>query len=230
MPDRPTLLLTRPARQAQAFLAALSAELGREPAHHISPVLQIAPVAFEDPGAPQALLFTSANGVSAFTSQHAAADRMAYCVGDSTAEAARAAGFVARSAAGDVDKLVERIIADLDPAAGPLVHISGDHVAGDLVEVLRNAGFDARRRVAYTQQPQSLDATARDLLRSGPVVAPLFSPRSAMIFAEQVAAIHPVDLTTIAISQDAAVEGVGLTLIAPEPSRKGMIAALRPHL
>ena len=55
MPDRPTLLLTRPARQAQAFLATLSAELGREPAHHISPVLRIAPVAFEDPGADEEL-------------------------------------------------------------------------------------------------------------------------------------------------------------------------------
>lgn len=230
MPDRPTLLLTRPARQAQAFLSELSAALGHEPDHHVSPVLRIVPTAFEDPGDVQALVFTSANGVSAFASQHAAAGRTAYCVGDSTAQAAAAAGFAARSAAGDVDKLVARAITDLSPAAGPLVHISGDHVAGDLVAVLRRAGFDASRQVAYTQQPQPLDATARNLLCTVPVVAPLFSPRSALIFAGQVATIHPTDLTTVAISQDAAVEGIGLTLIAPEPSRRGMIAALRPLL
>jgi uroporphyrinogen-III synthase len=71
-------------------------------------------------------------------------------VGDATAQAARAAGFAdVRSADGDVSALAALARRTLAPDAGKLVHIGGDHIAGDLAGELRAAGFTIERRIAY---------------------------------------------------------------------------------
>lgn len=98
----------------------------------------------------QAIIFTSTNGVHAFPDTRGARDRTILTVGDATAEAARAAGFTdVRSADGDVAALAALAKRELDPGKGKLIHIAGDHVAGDLGGELRAAGFQIERRLAY---------------------------------------------------------------------------------
>lgn len=103
----------------------------------------------------QAIIFTSINGVHAFPDTIGARHRTILTVGDATADAAREAGFTdVRSADGDVVALAALVKRDLDPAKGKLIHIAGDHVAGDLGGDLRAAGFSVERRLAYASVPR----------------------------------------------------------------------------
>jgi uroporphyrinogen-III synthase len=133
--------------------ASQTAELvrarGAEPI--VAPLLTIVPCAYNTSteGA-QALLFTSSNGVRAFPDARGARDRLVLAVGETTAQTAREAGFAdVRVAGGDVTALAELARTTLDPAKGKLIHIAGDHVAGDLGGALRASGFEVERRLAY---------------------------------------------------------------------------------
>lgn len=123
--------------------------LGAEPI--LAPLLSIIPCAYDTNVADaQALLFTSANGVRAFPDARRLQAKPVLTVGDATAEAARKAGFTdIRSADGDVSALAALARATLRPGAGKLVHIGGEHLAGDLAGELRAAGFAVERRIAY---------------------------------------------------------------------------------
>ncbi len=128
----------------------------------------------------QAILFTSTNGVRAFPDTRGARDRTVLTVGNATAEAAREAGFTdVRSADGDVGALAALVKRELDPAKGKLIHIAGDHVAGDLAGELGAAGFSIERRLAYASvAQQSLPKALR-----GPLDIVLFhSARAAETF------------------------------------------------
>ena len=74
-----------------------------------------------------------------------------------TAAAARAAGFAARSADGDVDDLAALVIAAHRPGAGAFLHVRGRHAAGDLVGRLAAAGVPARAAEIYDQAPRPID-------------------------------------------------------------------------
>lgn len=139
-----TRALSDAERTAERVLA-----LGAEPI--FAPLLTIIPCGYDtNVEDAQALLFTSANGVRAFPDTRRLHAKPVLTVGDATANAARDAGFSdVRSADGDVGALAALARATLKPNAGKLVHISGDHVAGDLVGELRAAGFTTERRVAY---------------------------------------------------------------------------------
>lgn len=117
----------------------------------VTPLLTIVPCRYDtNTEDAQAIIFTSPNGVRAFPDVRSARDRLVLTVGDATAEAAREAGFSdVRSADGDVRALAALARRALDPADGKLIHIAGDHAAGDLGGELRAAGFSVERRLAY---------------------------------------------------------------------------------
>lgn len=117
----------------------------------VAPLLTMVPCGYDtNTEGAQAIIFTSTNGVRAFPDVRGARDRTILTVGDATAEAAREAGFSdVRSADGDVNALAELAKRELDPVKGKLIHIAGDHVAGDLGGALRAAGFSVERRLAY---------------------------------------------------------------------------------
>jgi uroporphyrinogen-III synthase len=153
--------------------------LGAEPV--LAPLLTIAPQAFEaDLADVQALLFTSANGVRAFADAIQARHLRVLAVGDATAAEARNAGFPqVQSAAGDSEALAALAIEALNPQAGRVLHITGDHVAGDVVGALTKAGFTAERRIAYN----SVAATQLPSDLAGEIDTILFhSARAAEIF------------------------------------------------
>ncbi|MET4684148.1 uroporphyrinogen-III synthase [Brevundimonas faecalis] len=109
------------AQPGAARTAERLAALGFQPL--IQPLLTIRPLPqaldqAPDPATVAALAFTSPNGVEAFAALTPLwRDRPVFAVGDATAEAARAVGFLdARSAAGDIHALARLIAAT--PRAG----------------------------------------------------------------------------------------------------------------
>ena len=187
------LLVTRPDEDASATIAALEA-LGHEAI--AAPLLTIHPIA--DAAIPeeawQAILITSANGARAIAG-HSDFEKLksipVLTVGAASAEAAREAGFVSVvSAEGNVELLVELVASELDPLAGPLLHVAGSVTAGDLKGGLEAQGFNVVRVVLYeAQAAKHLPEAAREALAAGTVDGVLFySPRTAASFAALVKA------------------------------------------
>jgi uroporphyrinogen-III synthase len=182
----------------------------------VAPLLTIVPCAYDtNTEGAQALLFTSSNGVRAFPDVAGARDRVVLTVGGATAAAARAAGFTdVRSAGGDVNSLAALAKAALDPGKGKLIHIAGDHVAGDLGGALRAAGFEVERRLAFASVAANvlpdafkapLDIVLFHSARAAETFVRLGAPNaSAMIaacFSPAVAqAAAPVDWRAIVVS------------------------------
>lgn len=235
-----TILLTRPEAGARAFARALSAAGVTAPVT-VAPLLAIVPLDPDgEPGAtapwPDAgVIFTSAHAVAA----HAAltpARPVAWCVGDATAAAARAAGYPARSAAGDAAALVRMILSAEGAGRGPLVHARGREARGGIAEKLAAAGIPVREVVVYDQVARPLGVAGRALLSgAGAVVMPVFSPRSARLAgqaaADARAALHPVAISAAAAR---AWQGTGAPghppLVADRPDAAAMVAAVRRAL
>lgn len=174
------VLLTRPAEGNARFAALLD-----------GPVLS-APLAeprFLAPPLPraEAVIFTSATAVQALGG--AVPAPRAWCVGDRTAAVARAAGFAARSAAGDAEALIKAILAAKE--TGPLLHPRGRASRGDVAGRLSAAGIPTTEAVVYEMEDRPLSAAARSLLL-GAVIVPLFSPASARRFLRAAPDARPV--------------------------------------
>ncbi|MGR3572026.1 uroporphyrinogen-III synthase [Brevirhabdus sp.] len=176
--------MTRPLGQSRGFARSLRRTSRGGFTAVISPLLRIVHVRPKQIPLSETLIFTSANGVAAFASLEPARDRVAYCVGDRSAEAAAAAGFRAVAAEGSANSLV-RMVIDRAPV-GPLLHVTGRHTRGRVAERLQEAGLKAVALAVYDQKPRRLSAEALAALHgSAPCVAPLFSPRSAELFLAQ---------------------------------------------
>ncbi len=170
----PTLLLTRPRAASERFAEGLQ---GFDVV--ISPLMEIVAtgetVSLDDIAG---VILTSENAVPFLPP----APLPAYCVGPRTAEAARGAGFDAEMVGPDADGLVTSLI-ERRPH-GALLHVHGTHTRGGVVGRLRAAGVDARGIAAYDQRAVAPDARFHAALEQSNFVAPLFSPRSAALFAE----------------------------------------------
>ena len=225
MPDnRPTVLLTRPQAQAERFAQAL-----RDVPVVISPLMRIEQQPLDvDLTGYRGLVFTSENGVLACP----VCTLPAYCVGDRTAQAARAAGMRAVSAKGSADDLV-RLLTDR-AVDGPLLHIRGEHTRGDVAGKLRSLEIQVDGVVGYQQIAQPLTEQARVLLGGESVVIlPLFSPRTASLFVAGVGRIKAhVRVVAISGAVKAALEGSGFgdITVAGTPDAKGMIAAIQGRI
>lgn len=191
------VLVTRPRPDAERFAELLEA---RGHQVRIEPLFE---VVHAEKGADeidltgiQALLFTSANGVRAFSAAFAPQrpgqlDLPVFAVGDASARTATDCGFTSvESAGGDVTDLTALVSRRLDPTQGGLFHAAGSKVAGDLKGGLEAAGFAFRRGVLYeTRASDALSAETQAAFRSGEIDAvTFFSPRTAKSFVRLVAA------------------------------------------
>ncbi len=223
----PTIIITRPERQSRAFANALEAAHGASLPILIAPLMRIDPVAPATPiGPARHVIFTSANAVAQVARLGIDMDATAWCVGDQTAEAAEHAGFELTSAKGNSADLIAQIIAARP--IGPMIHLRGAHTTGGVAETLRGAGLDCSETVVYAQSscppsPKLRAALADDT----PVIAPLFSPRSARLFAESLPIRAPI--TVVAIS-DAVAQAANQirsidVILSNFPDKTAMIAA-----
>lgn len=142
----------------------------------------------------QAVVVTSLNGVAALALNDAA-DRLRplplFAVGDKTATAARARGFGdVHSARGDRKALAALLVATLAPDAGALLWAAGADRTADFADDLRAAGFAVRIAEVYRSEAVAAlpDAIAADLAEGRIDAIAVYSPRSAEILVEALAA------------------------------------------
>lgn len=180
--DKPALLLTRPSESAERFAARLSVQAMLGVPTCISPLLEI-----EATGVIPDL--TDANGVI-FTSARAVEfapivfDVPVFCVGAQTAKAAENAGWSVKQVAQTADDLIATMREG--EVKGPLVHLAGAHLRGQIATRLGQDGMKVDVVTLYKQHLRPLSDQAQALLVGEvPVIVPLFSPRTAVQFLDQ---------------------------------------------
>ena len=137
----------------------------------------------------QALVVTSSSGAVALARGTQNRELPVFAVGNATAAALNIEGFKdVRTASGNSAALTDLILGALSPEKGYLVHVTGQHVAGDLLEKLLAKGFSVRRVVSYrAETPNDLSDDVKKSLREHKIDAVLFfSPRTATTFASLV--------------------------------------------
>jgi uroporphyrinogen-III synthase len=183
------LLVTRPEPDALKLRAALEAR-----GHHatVEPLLRVSFDGAEDIDLEgvQALIATSRNALRALKSHPALAQARKlpmFAVGEATALEARALGFeMVVTGAGTADELVVHIASAVDPAAGLLLHLAGDTLAGDLARALESQGFRMLQLVVYRMlaAPSLSEDTVEQLAMGEIDGVILLSPRTAQVYAE----------------------------------------------
>jgi len=99
---------------------------------------------------PQGLIITSKNALRALDGRDDLKNLPLYVVGDQTARFAKDQGFSeVWSASGTSRELVSLIRQKASRTNGILWHLSGDIVAGKIVETLQMEGFQAKRQKVY---------------------------------------------------------------------------------
>ncbi len=230
------VLVTRPRSDAEETAARLS-RLGHESL--IAPLLEIR---YRDGDAIslegiQSVLVTSANGVRALVRRTAERHVPIFAVGRQSAEEARAAGFLqVHSAEGGSAALATAVAGWAEPGRGPLLHVSGNDIAGDLQGTLETTGLDVKRSVLYDAvTAESLPGDAEEALRKGALDAVLlFSARSSASFVAGIAKAGLQQacnrLLAVAISPASAVPLASLSFralrIAAAPNQDAMLERL----
>lgn len=211
-----SLLLTRPQDSADRFLARLDPDVLGGVTVCISPLMKIVPTGLApDLSGYAGAVLTSAQVVALAPES---TGLPAYCVGAQTAERAAKAGWAVAVIAETADALVAALIAR--GPAGPLVHLAGAHRRGDIALRLGNRGIPVDELTLYDQHLLPLNATAQSLLKGpGPVIVPMFSPRTARQFVDQAqttASAHVVAISPAVAAVLRAVDLNGLeTAAAP---------------
>lgn len=156
------VLVTRPTEDAERLAGPLRAlGIGVMTAPLLA-VVDHTPDSLPDLGAGGGLLLTSANGARALKRllhRSPAAGVAVYAVpvlavGEHTACVMQDAGFNnVQSADGDGAALFELVCRTFGPDAGPLYHLAGAEVAGDLAGDLRKKGYNCTHIPLYETQP-----------------------------------------------------------------------------
>lgn len=192
----------------------------------ISPAFKIEPLEpKERPKDPDYIAFTSMNGVDQAVRLGLRAKSGVFCVGDATANHATSQGYHALSAAGDAEDLTALIKAQ--NVEGSLLHVSGEHITGNLVGALRQSGIEAQRLIAYRQASLRPTAEFANCLKgTGRTVLPLFSPRSVRIMAglEVGENTHLVAMSE-AVATAAIGHNVSSMIVADAPNFEAMLDA-----
>lgn len=180
------ILLTRTWLQARQSAEVLAAH-GFRPV--IEPMTRIEPLPWSPAviGRGARVVVTSPNGARELVRCGRPLDDVPlFAVGEASAGPLRAAGLsLAGVANGTAADLLTVVRSRLRPEDGPIVHVGGEEIAVDLAGALREAGYDARRVVAY--RVRTVRAAGRRilaLLEAGRLDGVLFlSRRSAEVFA-----------------------------------------------
>lgn len=195
----------------------------------VQPLLRIEPLSPPVPAQrPDALVFTSVNAVVAWAALDADRARPVLTVGDATAEAARAAGFVGvRSADGDLYALAALIEADPGLKGRRLLHPGAETPAGDLSALVGGHARVDPLPVYRAVQTGAAAPWAFDAVL-------IHSPRAARALSGALAAALPPDAArdrlACAISANAAAPLSGLPFaevrIAAHPDEAALLACL----
>jgi uroporphyrinogen-III synthase len=197
------------------------------------PVLRARPsgAVFPDPDAFDAVVLTSQFAPSTFSSQGAWQSKKVYAVGQATAEAARAAGFINVTCTGEDAADMERTLAS-EPFKMAL-YASAEDVGEDFSKVFPSK---VQRISVYSMMPLAdfPSAVVETIKDKGQIIVPLFSRRSAVAAASLLARAQITSanarLHAVGISDDifAADEGPWQSrVVASSPTLEAMVARTR---
>ncbi|WP_254448052.1 uroporphyrinogen-III synthase [Ruegeria arenilitoris] len=223
------LLMTRPRAASERFVAQLPTRARSRVTVIHSPLLEIRPLEVQvATKGIRGLIFTSANSVNAAVSLGVDRKLPAYCVGPATTGTAKGAGWMARMVGATAEELVANLL-QLRPES-PLLHLRGEHSRGNVAERLTELGLTTFEQPVYRQRLLPLTPQAEQAaLGDAPVLAPIFSPRTARQFADVWEGSAPLWLA--AISEATADPLRTLTFrrlkIAKEPTPKKMSKAVK---
>lgn len=220
--DNPHILVTRPLASATAFVERLRLQSTKF-VPIIAPAFELEPVSAGLPPFDEAV-FTSRAGVQFAPKGE---QRPAWCVGTSTAQAAQAAGYRARSANGNADRLVDVILTERPE--GRLLHLRGETAAGDVASRLSDSGVRCDDRVIYRKAikeiaPEAL-ATVHDAVV---IIAPVFSAETVSILARWKLDWSYIHLVAISVKVAAAASELtpAQTTLATSPDLAAMTQAV----
>ena len=224
-----SVILTRPIDQAEAFAAHLRKRFLAEV--HCCPLIEIETQMTEWPEGIEGVIFTSANAVKTVEPM---SGRMALCVGNSTAEVARDAGFDAVSADGSAKDVFDLLIGDEKLRAMSWFYPHGAHVSGDLVGRLVATEVQVADVITYQQVVRNWTAAERNLALNTDAVLPVFSPNGARKLISEIGANAPKGVGFVAISPQVgeiiAAEFGSCVRVAERPTRDAMLAAIGEEL
>jgi len=172
------VLVTRPEPAAERTARALAA---RGHKAWKVPLMRIEPVAADLSGGWGGVIVTSANAPAAVAADAALTKLPLFAVGERSAQAARAAGFVnVTSAGGDIRDLVQLLRERKADAKAPLLYLAGEDRAADLIAELAAHGIAAEMRVVYRAVTAPFPDALIAAIEAGDAQAVLhFSRRSA---------------------------------------------------
>ncbi|WP_170468162.1 uroporphyrinogen-III synthase [Ruegeria arenilitoris] len=221
--------MTRPRAASERFVAQLPTRVRSRVEVIYSPILEIRPVrvTVQTDGI-RGLIFTSANSVNAAASLGVSRELPAYCVGPATTGTAKGAGWDAMMVGQTAEELVAYLLKHRPES--PLMHLRGEHTRGNVAGRLTESGLTVQEQVVYQQRLLPVTSEAAAVVAGeSPVIAPLFSPRTARQFAE--IWTGPAPLWLAAISEATAEPLYSLDYqrlkIANEPTPKKMRKAVK---
>jgi len=180
------------------------------------------------PGDDDHLIFTSRRGVMALAAQTTQRSWPVVCVGDATARAAQDAGFKqAISAAGTARDVIDWVQDNWSKSV-KILHISGRHHRGDIIEMLCSAGYERAQREIYYEAVTATRDPRPEPKPDDYVL--LYSPRGAAAF--MALGLHTKHMRFISLS--AAIDAVlgdiqcDRRLIAEKPTELSLFAHLPP--
>lgn len=229
-PDAGRVWVTRTAPFNQLTAKRLAA-IGYETL--LMPALRVVPVAMHVPVAvPDALIFTSLNGIRLHRFLPALADRQVFAVGDHSARFARAIGYRrVMSASGNVSDLAKLIVAQCVPGS-TVLHIGAVQPAGDLEVLLAAGGVRLRRHPVYDVVESNLAGMRRVVASpAGLAAALIHSPRAGAHVAAWLDRRQPAWRGAVVCISEAAASsfrnGRGLDIkVAKRPDEASMLACL----
>jgi uroporphyrinogen-III synthase len=219
--ENPTILITRPVVDAERFLTMLRADAGSFEA------IMCPAFGFEEVSTKQehfdAAIFTSKAGVS-FAPE--GAGRVAYCVGDATAQLAQDAGYVPQSANGSAEELVALILRRAPTIS--LQHVRGEISRGNVTERLVAHGINCTDVVAYRKVPYSPpESTTAAVAGASQLVLPLFSAETVSIIAKWTLPLEGCVVVAISdiVAKSSLVLKPAKVIVSERPDMRGMAAA-----
>jgi uroporphyrinogen-III synthase len=226
------ILVTRSPEDAERTAARLTA-LGHEAL--TAPVTRIVPTGDPAPnGAHDAFIVTSSHSVDALSSMDKG--RLAFVVGERTADVVRGAGFTS-IVVGEGDAVsLSRLIREALPSGQTLLHVTGRHHKDEPAASLTAAGYRVLTWEAYEAKAvDRLPDEAAGALRSGKIGAALhYSRRSADLLirlAGEAGLASALEVCShLCLSEDVAAAFDGMKtplLVAREPSEDALLGLLQ---
>ena len=206
--------ITRTAEAAKGTARAVT-ELGHEAI--IAPVLAAAPLSpIIDSHSFDSVIVTSRNGVNAFAAVCSRRALTVYCVGDATAEAARARKFQhVISAEGDSTAL-RTLIRDSVDKGTRLLYASAREPATNLTQALRSDGFNVQTAAVYDTHEVVAKLSPSDMARISHIL--IHSPKAGHAVARTLIVHHgkfAFDKLSFICISEAAWQGLETGLAGP---------------